>query len=315
MTPEVNHADFHIRIFEETALVPIVHYSPPSLTHLRHFESLHILQKETPSRPHMTRTANSAYHSRYSAMAHSTPHITLFFLQASRCIRIAWLLEELEVPYDVRFADRQNQKAPPLFKQESGGGLGKFPCIRDKQSSGEDGDNDIVVHESGAVLEYILDNYDPGHKMMPEARTHAYQRSQIQVFVHAAEGAVLLHALAVLYFRWQMPEAYKSSSEGKKAVEETESKLSVNVHNALAWLERELGSSTGNYLVGNSVTAADVMMHFSVEFTVERELGVKKTEFLEKYPKPEAWLERCSGTEKYKRAVEKTGYTLYPKTT
>ena len=259
----------------------------------------------------MTRTANSTYHARYSAMATATPHLTLYFLQASRCIRIAWLLEELALPYALRFADRENQKAPQAFKDEARGGLGKFPCLHDRQADG----SDIVVIESGAIVEYILDNYDVGHKMMPEVGTHSYKRVRVQMFVHAAEGALLLHALAVLYARWQMPQQYRESEEGKKAVEEMEGKLGVNVVNDLAWLERELGSSTGMYLVGNEVTAADVMMHFAVEFTVERELGVKKEGFAETYPRLGEWLGRCRELPAYKRAVERSGYTLYPSVT
>ena len=246
----------------------------------------------------MTRTANSSYHSRYSQRAQKTSHITLYFLQASRSIRIAWLLEELGVPYELKFADRENQKAPEAFKQEAGGALGKFPCIRDKQAGSEGGDNDIVVWESGACLDYILDNYDPSHKMMPDVDTHSYKRSQIQVFVHAAEGTMALHALSVLYFRWQFPQAYRSTVEGSQAAEETEAKLSVNVNKDLAWLEEELGRSTGGFLVGNNVTAADIMMHFSVEFAIERELGVKKAKFSEKYLKLDAWLQ-VSGSDSF----------------
>lgn len=222
-------------------------------------------------------------------MAQATPHLTLYFLQASRSIRIAWLLEELRLPYALQFSNRENQKAPAAFKRSAGGALGKFPCLRDGQADG----NDIVVWESGACVEYIVDNYDVGQRMMPEARTHAYTRSRIQVFVHAAEGSMLLHALAILYFRWQLPEEYKASAEGARAMAETEERMGVNVNNDLAWLEAELGSSTGGFLVGNEVTAADVMMHFSVEFTVERELGVKKGEFTQRYPKVEAWLQVC----------------------
>lgn len=70
--------------------------------------------------------------------------VTLFFLQASRSIRTAWLLEELGVPYNVEFADRQNQKAPQEFKDRSGNPLGKFPSIND---------NGVNVYESGAITE------------------------------------------------------------------------------------------------------------------------------------------------------------------
>jgi len=46
--------------------------------------------------------------------------IQLYFLQASRSIRIAWLLEELKVPYDSHFFPRIENKAPADFKEKSG---------------------------------------------------------------------------------------------------------------------------------------------------------------------------------------------------
>lgn len=58
--------------------------------------------------------------------------IKLHFLQASRCIRTAWQLQELGLPYDVTFSERINGTgpAPPEFKK-AGGGLGKFPTLVD----------------------------------------------------------------------------------------------------------------------------------------------------------------------------------------
>ncbi|KAH9866349.1 hypothetical protein IAQ61_008354 [Plenodomus lingam] len=44
------------------------------------------------------------------------PQITLWFLQASRSIRTAWLLEELGLDHDLKFSERANQKAPEDFK-------------------------------------------------------------------------------------------------------------------------------------------------------------------------------------------------------
>lgn len=90
----------------------------------------------------MTRKANLSYHSKYSDAARAMPHITLYFLQASRSIRVAWLLELLELPYDIEFADRVANKAPTDFKQNSP--TGRFPSIKD---------GDLVVAESGAIVE------------------------------------------------------------------------------------------------------------------------------------------------------------------
>jgi glutathione S-transferase len=76
------------------------------------------------------------------------PPITLYFLQASRCIRTAWLLEELKLDYDLQFSDRTAaSKAPDEFKQASGNPLGKFPTLRDGER---------VVYESGAITEYVV---------------------------------------------------------------------------------------------------------------------------------------------------------------
>lgn len=72
------------------------------------------------------------------------PPITLYFLQASRSIRIAWLLEELGLPYESKFYWREANKAPAAYKEECGSPLGKAPTLRD---------GDTVVYESGAIVE------------------------------------------------------------------------------------------------------------------------------------------------------------------
>lgn len=80
-----------------------------------------------------------------SDLTSTMPPITLYFLQSSRCIRTAWLLEELGLDYELKFSDRTPaSKAPEDFKLASGNPLGKFPTIKD---------GDLVVHESGAISE------------------------------------------------------------------------------------------------------------------------------------------------------------------
>lgn len=74
-----------------------------------------------------------------------SPDITLWFLGASRGIRIAWLLEELKLPYTLNAADRaKNGLAPPDWKKTIPNPLGKSPTIQD---------GDVVVTESGAIVE------------------------------------------------------------------------------------------------------------------------------------------------------------------
>ncbi len=75
-----------------------------------------------------------------------SPDITLYFLQASRSIRIAWLLEELGLEYKNVFFPRENNKAPADFKTQSGNTLGKAPCLKD---------GGLTIGESGAITEYV----------------------------------------------------------------------------------------------------------------------------------------------------------------
>jgi glutathione S-transferase len=77
-------------------------------------------------------------------MSPSPPQITLYFLQASRSIRIARLLEELHLPYTSLFFPRINNKAPSDFAPKSGNTLGKAPVLKEGYLS---------VNESGAVTE------------------------------------------------------------------------------------------------------------------------------------------------------------------
>ena len=78
-----------------------------------------------------------------------------------------------------------------------------------------------------------------------------------------------------------------------------ESALAVNVRKDMDWLQSELEASTGYFLVGNDVTAADIMMHFSVQFTLARELGTKGGS----WPKIDAWIKRCEESAAFKKAV------------
>ena len=73
------------------------------------------------------------------------PRITLYFLQSSRSIRIAWLLEELNLAYKVVCYDREpTLAAPATFKEACGGTMGKAPVLVD---------GDLVLEESGAITQ------------------------------------------------------------------------------------------------------------------------------------------------------------------
>lgn len=74
--------------------------------------------------------------------------ITLYFLGASRAIRVAWLLDELNIDYKLVASPRNAAGVgPPEFKEQIPAPLKKSPTIKD---------GDLVVQESGAIVESVL---------------------------------------------------------------------------------------------------------------------------------------------------------------
>lgn len=150
---------------------------------------------------------------------------------------------------------------------------------------------------TNSCLRYICETYDTKGIFLPKDTA---TRCKVYEWLHGAEGAFALHGLAILYSRWQIPE------EGQKYLPEMEKKLSNNVNNDFRWIEGTLSQNKTDYLVGNELTAADIMVQFMVEFITTRKLGTDGSE----YPETMKWLKRTMDRPAYKKAVEKTGYTL-----
>lgn len=137
--------------------------------------------------------------------------------------------------------------------------------------------------------------YDTQHRLLPPVGDPT--RYKVLQWVHASEATYLLHGLAVLYAKWNQKDG---------DVQQTIAGMSKNMINDLNYLESELGKSNGKFLLGDKLTVADIMMHFSARFILVRELGTMgKT-----WPKIEEWLDNCEATSSYKAAVEKTGHKL-----
>jgi glutathione S-transferase len=94
--------------------------------------------------------------------------ITLYHHPFSRASNVVWALEELGVPYELRFVDimKGGQKAPDIVALNP---MGKLPILTD---------GDVVVTEAAAIGLYLADRYSLG-KLAPssdDAARGAYLR-------------------------------------------------------------------------------------------------------------------------------------------
>lgn len=102
--------------------------------------------------------------------------LTIHHLENSRSQRILWLLEELGVDYHItRYErDKATSLAPPELLAIHP--LGKSPLLTD---------GDLTVAESGAIIEFLVSNYDDGRLLPPEGTK---ERRAYTYWLHYAEG-------------------------------------------------------------------------------------------------------------------------------
>ena len=100
-----------------------------------------------------------------------------------------------------------------------------------------------------------------------------------------------------------LPTVYNRRIDNTIA-EKLEPGIAQIVAKDLDWLEDELERGGGRFLVGDTVTAADTMMAFTVQFIFAKGLGPKDR----RWEKVNGWLRNVEGVEAYQRAVAKTGH-------
>jgi glutathione S-transferase len=215
--------------------------------------------------------------------------ITVHHLENSRSQRVLWLLEELGVNYEVTRYERdpESSLAPPELKQVHP--LGKSPVITD------DG---LVVAESGAIIEYIVETHGGG-RLIPPAGSP--ERLRYSYWMHAAEGTVMPLLVMTLIFNrvetaapWLIrPIAKGISGQVKSAY------LGPATEATLRHMDAELARSS--WFAGEHLTAADVQMSFPIEAAAVR------TDMRDAYPRLQSFLDRIHARPAYQKALERGG--------
>lgn len=220
--------------------------------------------------------------------------LTLHHLENSRSQRILWLLEELDVPFEVKRYNRDSKTslAPPELLEIHP--LGKAPVITD---------DEVTVAESGAIIEYLVETYGDG-RLIPAPGTDA--RREYIYWMHYAEGTFMpLMIISLILSRIEsapVPFFIRPITRGI-AAKVRNSYLEANVKRNLAFVEQRLSES--DWFCGDEMTAADIQMSFPLEAAAVR------TDLSADYPSIQDFLQRIHKRPAYQAALEKGGpYTL-----
>jgi len=208
--------------------------------------------------------------------------LTVHHLGISQSDRIVWLCEELEIPYHLDKHDRDpvTRLAPAAYKA-------LHPC----ETAPVITDGDLVLGESGAIVDYILAKYGAGRlSVSPDSPNFA----DYLYWLHFANGSM-------------MPAGMVDLVLGVVGLrdEPAAQPLRARADRAYAMVEARLGQA--RWFAGPDFTAADIMMLFpltTMRVFVPRDLSA--------HPNTLAYLARVGQRPAFQRAAAKGDPDLVP---
>lgn len=212
--------------------------------------------------------------------------LTIYHIEGRRSERAAWLLEELGVPYQLEF-----KVGDPL------GSIQALDDVHVMRAAPVLRDGDLLIQESGAILEYILLKHGNG-RFRPKESSSDFAR--YLEFMHFAEGSAMARMLIDVVVR---------TGQGP----ETPPHVMGNSGKVMKFCEARLGEAP--YFAGDEFTAADIMMHFPMKIgpglMAGRPASIKNMQrldhdYLDAYPNIKAFLTRVQARPAFERAMKST---------
>jgi glutathione S-transferase len=163
--------------------------------------------------------------------------LKLYYVPKTRALRVRWMLEELEVPYELVRLDitKKEQKTPEYLRVHP---LGHVPALVD---------GDLTLFESAAIVEHLADRF-PEKRLAPpvgSAERGIYYQ-WIAFFLTEIEPQANLLARHARF----LPEAERVPAVAETALRKLGEAFEV--------LERALAGR--DHLVGERFTAADLLL-------------------------------------------------------
>lgn len=199
------------------------------------------------------------------------PGITIYHLEGRRSERIVWLMEELQVPYQLVF-ERGDLAASMANIRAVNPDVPMAPTVLI---------GDQVLVESGAIIEVILNRYAPG-QLQPAVETPDYATHLM--WMHFAEGSLAARLFSD-YRAWrkESPTTRSRFVDSEATVQFAENHLARH-----AWFG------------GNTFSSADIMMLFPLNVATSLNI-VDEGQF----PNVAAWKARIAARPAYQRMLAK----------
>ena len=215
--------------------------------------------------------------------------ITLHHLENSRSQRILWLLEELQLDYQIRHyaRDPQTLLAPNDLRQVHP--LGKSPVITDDST---------VVAESGTIIEYLIQTYDKG-QWQPQPQDP--QWLNYRYWLHYAEGSLMpLLVMKLIFTRIPTSPMPFFARPVARAISNKVSTTFLNpqLQAQLTLINDHLAAH--DWFAGERPSGADIQMSFPLQAAAARAN-------LDDFPHIQRFLNQVEQRPAYQRAAARGG--------
>ena len=176
----------------------------------------------------------------------------LHYAQNSRAVRVAWLLEELKLKYDIRkyaLGDKA-MRSPGYLEINS---LGRVPVLEHKG---------LILRESGAIIQYLLAKFDQ-NQFSPKPTSDSF--SSYLEWLHFAEGMIMPQMNVIVVETIFLPPEKRNEVNVKRATKLL-SKMLDSVENHMS----------GRKYLTDQLSGADMMTGHAV--IMSEKLGINFAE-------------------------------------
>jgi glutathione S-transferase len=228
----------------------------------------------------------------------------LHHLNHSRSQRILWLFAELGLDYDIQthFRDPKTGLAPDSLKAIFD--LGRSPVVTLDDAAR------TTLGESGAIVEYFAQTHPDGHLTV---KSHEPLFAQYLYWLHFAEGTMMppLIANLVLGKAKSKKKPFLVKAIADKVIDAIlHAYYSPNNDQNVAHVEKHLAQQVQqgfDFMVGDRLTTADIMMLFPLEAMVASQPNSMPTQIA-------AYVNRMQQRPAYQQALQAGGeYNFGPK--
>jgi len=167
--------------------------------------------------------------------------IKIVHARRARSVRVIWLLEELQVPYELETVEFHPDvlRSPEHLARHP---LGQLPVVFD---------GDLKLIESGAMVQYFLEKHGKGRL---EPAIGSPERGPYLQWFHFGEASLARYTGEIVRNRFGLPESAR--------VPAVADANRPRLHAALGTVDRALEGR--DFIMGGEFSAADIMVSYGI---------------------------------------------------